>query len=217
MMKAIRVLLVDDHPLMRAGVRAQLVDAGVEFIGEASNGHEAIEQVEQARPHVVLMDIAMPGLNGIEATERIVKQFPRTSVIILSTYGGEQYVGRALKAGAKGYIQKDAEPAELRQALAAVTAGKTYLSPAVASLVVTGFVGDKAAETDPLEELTPRQREVLQLVGEGYKTKEIAKKLDISVRTVENHRAQIMKLLDIHDAVGLAHFALRTGLIQAKM
>lgn len=215
-MKTIRVLLVDDHPLMRAGVRAQLVEAGVESIAEAGDGHEALAQVARNRPHVVLMDIAMPGLNGIDAAERIVQEFPETRVIILSTHAGDQYVARALKAGAKGYLLKDAEPAELRAALAAVRAGRTYLSPAVAGQVVSGFVQGKPTETSPLEKLTPRQREVLQLVAEGRKTKEIARKLAISARTVENHRAQIMELLEIHDVVGLVHFALRTGLIQAK-
>lgn len=215
-MKGVRVLLVDDHPLMRAGVRAQLVEAGVESIAEAGDGHEALAQVARNRPHVVLMDIAMPGLNGIDAAERIVQEFPETRVIILSTHAGDQYVARALKAGAKGYLLKDAEPAELRAALAAVRAGRTYLSPAVAGQVVSGFVQGKPTETSPLEKLTPRQREVLQLVAEGRKTKEIARKLAISARTVENHRAQIMELLEIHDVVGLVHFALRTGLIQAK-
>lgn len=215
-MKTIRVLLVDDHPLMRAGVRAQLVEAGVESIAEAGDGHEALAQVAQNRPHVVLMDIAMPGLNGIDAAERIVQEFPETHVIILSTHAGDQYVARALKAGARGYLLKDAEPAELRAALTAVRAGKTYLSPAVTGQVVSGFVQGKPTETSPLEKLTPRQREILQLVAEGRKTKEIARKLAISVRTVENHRAQIMELLEIHDVVGLVHFALRTGLIQAK-
>lgn len=214
-MKTIRVLLVDDHPLMRAGVRAQLVEVGVEVVAEAGDGQEALAEVEQCRPHVVMMDIAMPGLNGIDATERIVREFPETSVIILSTHTGDPYVARALKAGARGYVLKDAEPDELRRALAAVTRGETYLSPAVAGHVVAGFVQGKPAEASPLEKLSPRQREVLQLVAEGLKTKEIAKKLAISVRTVENHRAQIMELLDIHDVVGLVHFALRAGLIQA--
>lgn len=213
-MKSLRVLLVDDHPLMRAGVRAQLVEAGVESIAEAGDGHEALALVAQNRPHVVLMDIAMPGLNGIDAAERIVQEYPETRVIILSTHAGDEYVARALKAGVRGYVLKDAEPAELRAAIAAVKAGKTYLSPTVAGQVVSGFVQGKPADASPLEKLTPRQREVLQLVAEGLKTKEIARKLAISGRTVENHRAHIMELLDIHDAVGLVHFALRAGLIQ---
>jgi len=158
----------------------------------------------------------MPELNGIDAAERIVQEYPETRVIILSTHAGDQYVARALKAGARGYILKDAEPAELQRALAAVTAGKTYLSPTVVSQIVTALAQGKPAESTPLEKLTPRQRQVLQLVAEGYRTKEIAKKLGISVRTVENHRAQIMELLDIHDVVGLVHFALRAGLVQAK-
>lgn len=216
-MKPLRVLLADDHPLMRAGVRSLLAAiGGIEVVAEACDGHEALVLAKQHRPHVVLLDIAMPGLNGIDVTARLTQEYPQTRVLILSSHSNEQYVRRAFQAGARGYILKDAEPAELQRALAAVARGDIYLSPSVTGHVVTGLAHGPEPESRSLDRLTPRQREVLQLVAEGYRTKEIARKLGISTRTVENHRAQIMELLGIHDVVGLVHYAIRAGLIHPE-
>jgi len=214
-MDLIRVLLADDHDLVRAGFRS-LVQSfkGVEVVGEAGDGRAAIRQVEVHRPHVVLMDIMMPGLNGLEATSRIAKEFPKVRVIILSMNAAEEYVLKAMRMGAAGYLLKDGNPAELEQAIRAVARGETFLSSKVSQHVVSGYVQRVTSPGDITEKLTPRQREILQLIAEGNTTKEIAKKLDISVKTVETHRMQLMERLDIHDIAGLVRYALRVGLIE---
>jgi DNA-binding NarL/FixJ family response regulator len=212
-MDVIRILLADDHDLVRAGFRS-LVQSfpGVEVVGEAGDGRAAIRQIETHRPHVVLMDIMMPGLNGLEATARIVKEFPKVRVIILSMNAAEEYVLKAMRVGAAGYLLKDGNPAELEQAIRAVARGETFLTSKVSQHVVSGYV-QRIAPTDT-DKLTSRQREILQLIAEGSTTKEIAKKLDISVKTVETHRMQLMERLDIHDIAGLVRYALRVGLIE---
>lgn len=214
-MDLIRVLLADDHDLVRAGFRS-LVQSfkGVEVVGEAGDGRAAIRQVEVHRPHVVLMDIMMPGLNGLEATSKIAKEFPKVRVIILSMNAAQEYVLKAMRMGAAGYLLKDGNPAELEQAIRAVARGETFLSSKVSQHVVSGYVQRVASPGDITEKLTPRQREILQLIAEGNTTKEIAKKLDISVKTVETHRMQLMERLDIHDIAGLVRYALRVGLIE---
>jgi DNA-binding NarL/FixJ family response regulator len=218
-MTPVRVVLADDHALVRAGIRALLGGiAGVEVVGEAQDGHEIIQLVDKLRPRLVLMDIAMPGLNGLEATARIVKSHPGTAVIILTMHAGEEYALQALKAGASGYLLKDADLAELELGISAVARGETYLSPAVSKLLVADYRRRAADQEhpDPLERLTSRHREVLQLVAEGHTTKDIAVKLKLSVKTVETHRAHIMDRLDIHDVAGLVRFAIRSGLIASE-
>jgi len=211
----IRVLLADDHTLVRAGLRALLQSLeGVQVVAEASHGREAVNLVTTYQPDVVLMDIGMPELNGLEATAHIVKDFATTRVIILSMHLNEEYVLKALRAGAAGYLVKDAGTAELETAVRAVARGETYLSPAVSKHVVGDYLRRVGAEESPLDPLTPRQREVLQLLAEGHSTQDIAQKLNISTRTVETHRTQLMERLDIHDLASLVHYAIRTGLVK---
>jgi DNA-binding NarL/FixJ family response regulator len=212
-MKPTRVLLADDHTLVRAGIRSLLEDLpDVIVAAEASDGHEALRLIEEHRPDVALLDIAMPGLNGLEVAARVVQDFPYVGVIILSMHATEEYVLRALRGGAAGYLLKDAGPAELELALEAVTRGERYLSPAI-SKHVTEYVRRVGEEATSLERLTPRQREVLQLVAEGHTTREIAQILEIGVKTVEAHRANLMDKLDIHDIAGLVRYAVRKGLV----
>lgn len=215
-MRPIRVLLADDHTLLRAGVRSLLEKLpGVEVIGEAADARAALALLEKQRPDVVLMDLAMPGLNGLEGTARAAAQFPDVRILILSMHADEEHVLRALEAGAAGYLVKDAVPAELELAVRAVARGETYLSPAVAKHVVTARARGVAGPTS-LERLTPRLREVLQLVAEGHTTKEIARILNTSPKTVENHRARLMERLDIRDVAGLVRYAIQNGLIDSQ-
>jgi len=210
---AIRVVLADDHALVRAGMRSLLGGmAQVEVVGEASSGEEALVLAERERPDVVLMDIAMKGITGLEAAARIRDQHPGVRVIILSMHSGEEYVLQALRAGAIGYLLKDAATGELELALRSVMRGESWLSPAVSRQVVEGYVQRAGAEAPP-DVLTARQREVLRLVAGGKSTKEIAFFLNLSVKTVETHRAQIMERLGIRDVPGLVRYALRTGLV----
>lgn len=212
-----RVLIADDHSLVRAGIKALLErNATVTVVGEAGDGRTAFELLEKHRPDVALLDITMPGLNGLEIAGRTAKVSPKTKVVILSMHAGEAYVAQALRAGVAGYLLKDAAAAELDLALAAVARGETYLSPAISQKVVAGYLRSSDGDVDPLAGLTPRQREILQLVAEGNATKEIAAMLDLSVKTVEAHRAQMMERLDIHDVPGLVRFAIRAGLVSPE-
>jgi DNA-binding NarL/FixJ family response regulator len=211
----VRAVLADDHALFRAGVRKLLETFDqVDIVGEAGNGHEALALVEQCRPHLLILDIAMPGLNGIEVAARVTREHPGTRVIFLSMHSAEEYVLRAIRAGAAGYLLKDATPAELEEAIRTVTRGQTYLHSAVSRHVVEDYVRRVSREADPIERLTPRQREVLQLIAEGQTTKGIARKLNLSVKTVETHRAQLMERLEIRDVAGLVRFAIRAGLVE---
>ncbi len=213
----IRVLLADDHALVRAGIRSLLDKIpGVEVVGEASNGQEALEIVKSELPNLVLMDIEMPELSGLEALPRIVKTFPKTKVAILSAYATEEYVSRALRSGASGYMLKNAAPVELELLINSVVHDQTYLSPVVSRIIVNTYMERAAAEVNPLEQLTPRQREILQLIAEGKNTKEIAHRLAIGVKTVETHRLQLMARLDIHDVPGLVRYAIREGLVSSE-
>jgi DNA-binding NarL/FixJ family response regulator len=216
-MTPFKILLVDNHTLVRAGIRALLEQIpNVIVVGEAGDGREALKLVEQYRPHLVLMDITMPVMNGLEATVRLVKEFPGTRVVMLSVHTDEEYVLQSLRAGAVGYLLKDAGRAELEIAVAAVARGETYLSPAVSRHVVGDYVRRTGSGLEGrLDTLTPRQREILQLIAEGKSTKEIASILDVSVKTVETHRAQLMERLDIHDVAGLVRYAIRTGVVTA--
>lgn len=213
-MKPIRILLADDHQLVRAGLRALLQSIpGVEVAAETGDGREALNLVKATQPDVVFMDIAMPELNGLEATSRLVKEFPKARVIILSMHANEEYVLQALKAGASGYLLKDAAARELELAIQSVARGEIYLSPTISKQVVEAYLQQTATKKSPLEKLTPRQREILQLIAEGKNTKEIAFTLKVSVKTVESHRAQLMDRLKIYDIAGLVRYAMRTGLI----
>ena len=212
-MPALRVLLADDHALVRAGMRSLLRDIeGVEVVGEAADGAQALALAERERPDVVLLDIAMKGMNGLEAAARFRELHPGIKVIILSMHASEEYVLQALRAGAAAYLIKDSATAELELALRSVMRGETYLSPAISRQVVEGYVqrvGAGAGENP----LTPRQREVLKRIAEGRSTKEIAFDLGLSVKTVETHRAQIMERVGIRDVAGLVRYAMRTGLV----
>jgi DNA-binding NarL/FixJ family response regulator len=209
----IRVLLADDHSLVRAGIRSLLgAMAEVQVVGEAASGEEALELAARQQPDVVLMDIAMKGITGLEAAARMRETQPAVRVVILSMHSGEEYVLQALRAGAAGYLLKDAATGELELALRSVMRGESWLSPAVSRQVVEGYVQRSGAEAAP-DVLTARQREVLRLVAGGKSTKEIAFFLNLSVKTVETHRAQIMERLGIRDVPGLVRYALRTGLV----
>jgi DNA-binding NarL/FixJ family response regulator len=213
---AIRTLLADDHTLVRAGIRALLRDIeGVTIVAEADNGRDADRLASELTPDLAIMDISMKELNGIEATAQMRAQSPGTRVLILSMHTTEDFVRRALKAGAAGYLVKDSAPLELTMAIEAVMRNETYLSPRVSKSLLSGLVGGRAGGSS-LEGLTPRQREVLQLVAEGRSTKEIAFALAVSVKTVETHRAALMERLDIRDTASLVVYAVRNGLVSAE-
>lgn len=213
-MSLLRVVLADDHTLVRVGLKMLLESMpDIEVVGEASNGVCLIALVEQLQPDLVLMDIAMPMLNGLEATARLLQAWPALRVLILSMHQNEEYVRQALRHGASGYLLKDAAPAELELAISAIRNGETWLSPALTRGLLTEYVQHLRGQEPPRGQLTPRQREVLQLVAHGQSTKEIARSLGLSVKTVDTHRSQLMKQLDIHDVAGLVRYALRTGLI----
>ena len=212
-MKPIRIVLADDHVLVRAGIRALVQGLkDCEVVGEADNGREALKTIDALKPDIVLMDIMMPELNGLDATARVAAGRSGARVIILSMNADENYVRQAMRAGASGYLLKNVSPAELELAIRAVARGDTYLSSAVSKHVISGFI-QRADARSASPELTPRQTEVLQLVAEGHSTKQIAMKLHISVKTVETHRMTLMNTLDIHDIAGLVRYAIRTGLI----
>lgn len=212
-MAAVRILLVDDHALVRAGIRALLREIpDFEVIAEASDGTQALEVAERERPDVVVMDIAMKGVNGLDAAARLREICPATRVVILSMHASEEYVLQALRVGAVAYLIKDSATAELELALKSVIRGETYLSPAVSRQVVDGYVRRLEGGGEP-NPLTPRQREVLRHIAEGRSTKEIAFELQLSIKTVETHRAQIMGRLGIRDVAGLVRYAIRTGLV----
>ncbi|MBM4126393.1 MAG: response regulator transcription factor [Nitrospira sp.] len=214
-MSRLRVMIVEDHALVRAGMRALLekID-GIEVVSAVGDGWEAVKAVQTDAPDLVLMDIAMPELNGLDATSRIVKESPATRVILLSMYANEEYLQQALQSGASGYLLKGAELAELELAIKAVSRGESYLTPAVAKYAIEAYRDKSDGPTGPLAKLSMRQREILQLIAEGHTTKDIAQRLNVSVKTVETHRAHLMERLEIHDVPGLVRFAVRVGLIQ---
>jgi DNA-binding NarL/FixJ family response regulator len=208
-------MIVEDHALVRAGMRALLekID-GIDVVAAVGDGWEAIKAVQADAPDLVLMDIAMPGLNGLDATSRIVKESPATRVILLSMHANEEYLQQALQSGALGYLLKGAELAELELAIKTVSRGESYLTPAVAKYAIEAYREKSEGPTGPLAKLSMRQREILQLIAEGHTTKDIAQRLNVSVKTVETHRAHLMERLEIHDVPGLVRFAVRVGLIQ---
>ncbi len=213
-MNAIRILIADDHDLVRAGFRALLEKLDdCEVVAEADDGRQALRLVEQLRPDVVLMDVKMPSLNGLEATALITRDYPSVRVVILSMYTTEEYVIQALRAGASGYLLKDAATTELRLAVQAAVRDEMYLSPSISKRVLQDYIQLVGSGGGMLDALTARQREVLQLIAEGRTMREIAQILHVSVKTAESHRSQLMERLDIHDVPGLVRFAIRVGLV----
>ena len=210
----LRVVLVDDHRMFREALRPLLAQTpGFEIAGEAGDGQQAIELCAQLAPDVVIMDVSMPGLNGIEATRRILAERPQTRVVVLSMHADRRFVAETLRAGAAAYVLKDAGFAELVRALQAVAEGRTYLSEPVRQLVVQEYVaGLQREDRSAFSLLSAREREVLQLVAEGVSTKEIGDRLSVSVKTVETHRRQIMEKLDLHSVAELTKYAIREGL-----
>jgi two-component system, NarL family, response regulator NreC len=207
----IKILLVDDHALVRHGFRMILAaQPDMEIAGEAGNGNDAVELAQKLKPDVVVMDVAMPELNGIEATRRLIELSPRTRVLALSMHKDAVYVREILRAGARGYLLKDSADADLLAAVRAVAKGEGYLSPGVSDAVLSDY---RRHVTDPLDLLTSREREVLQLIAEGKTNKEIATSLTLSVYTVEAHRGRVMEKLNLHSTGELVRFAVRSGLI----
>ena len=215
-MNMIRVLLAEDHTIVRKGLRSLLdAESDIQVVGEAENGREAIDKVEELRPDIVVMDITMPGLNGLEATRQIKKRFPDVQILILTVHTSEEYVVQILRAGASGYLVKQAAPTELISAIQAASRGEAFLSPSISKKVVEDYVqrAGVTAESDSLQRLTAREREVLQLIAEGYSTREIAEQLHISVKTAETHRAHLIEKLGIHSTAELTQYAIRKGVI----
>lgn len=214
----LRVILADDHALVRAGLSALLSELpGVEVVGEAGDGREALRLVRERKPDIALIDISMPGLNGLDVAARIAHDRPDTRVIIVSMHGDDETVRRALKAGAAGYMLKNSDRAELEMALKAVARGDTWLSPALTKRVVAALTQEpEKPAAGPFEALTPRQREVLQLVAEGHSNKEIAQRLNVAQKTVETHRTELMERLGIHGVAGLVRYAIQVGLVRPE-
>jgi len=214
--KKIRVFLAEDHTLVRQGFRHILEDdPHIAVVGEASTGLQAIERCKELRPEVVVMDISMPELGGLEATAEILKLYPETKILILSMYSNDAYVRKAFELGAKGYILKNAIEVDLTRAVSALAAGEAYISPGVSHILLEGMKSGslKDSSQDPYEQLTLREKEVLQLIAQGKSNKEIAVLLNISVNTVAVHRARVMETLGVHRTAELVLFAVRKGLV----
>jgi DNA-binding NarL/FixJ family response regulator len=213
-----RVLLADDHRLVRKGFRSLLDKIpSVHVVAEASDGREALDLIGKLRPQIALLDIAMPNLNGLEALIRIVKEFPETRVIILSMHSNEEYIIKALHSGALGYVLKDAAVGELKLAIQTVARNKVFLGSSISGGNVRHYLERPDDAEKPLAQLTPRQREILQLIAEGKSTKEIGYMLQISPKTVDAHRAQIMERLNIRDLAGLVRYAIRSGMVSSDV
>lgn len=207
-----RVLLADDHALIRQGLKALLEKQGIQVVTEASDGQEAVRLAEKAQPEIAILDITMPLLNGVDAARELMKATPKTKVILLTQHDEDQYVTEALRAGVKGYVLKSQAAEDLVHAIREVSKGSVYLSPSISRAVVDAYLSKTYVSTDPL---STRERQVLQLVGEGKSTKDVAQHLGISVKTAESHRARLMRKLDIHETASLVRYAIRRGLIQA--
>ena len=214
-MKKIKVVVADDHTILRQGIKALLDNQEeIEVVGEAKDGREAIKAIEELLPDVILMDIAMPGLNGLEATRRIKKKFPKTKVVVLTMHTNEEYIFQILNAGADGYLVKETAFQDLISAINSVHRGEAFMSPSISKKVMTDYIQRaQGEERVGFDTLTTREREILQLVAEGNSNKKIAEVLFISPKTVETHRAHIMDKLNIHDRAGLIKYAIRKGMI----
>lgn len=214
-----RILLVEDHTLLRVGLRALLCrDPDLEVVGEASNGRDAIRSIADLSPDLAIMDLTMPGMNGIEAIAQIKRRYPQVRVLVLTLHRADEYIHESLKAGADGYILKDATHDELRVAIRSVLNGKTYLSPDISNNVVSVYLGGRsnAGFSSAWESVTHRERQVLKLVAEGRSNKFIAEYLCLSIKTVEKHRANLMRKLDLHNASMLTSFAIGKGLLAGE-
>ena len=214
-MEKIKVLIADDHTILRQGIKALLDNqAGIEVIGEAKDGREALTLIEDLLPDVILMDIAMPGLNGLEATRRIKKKFPKIKVLVLTMYTNEEYVFQILKAGANGYLVKETAFQDLISAIRAVYRDEAFMSPSISKKVINRYTQRVRDTNDTTGDmLTTREREILQLIAEGSSSKKIAEALFISPKTVETHRTHIMDKLNIHNRTDLVKYAIRTGIV----
>lgn len=209
-----RIVLADDHAIMRAGIRALLGTVpGIRVVAETGDGLEALGLVRSLRPDAILLDVSLPGLNGLEVAAQIARLDLNTRVLMLSMHAGAEYAARALRAGAAGYLVKEAAFEELAAALQAIFVGRRYLSEAIDARLVEGLLGARDEHHTSLDALTPRQRQILQLIAEGFGTRDIAERLHLSVKTVETHRAQLMERLGIHDVPGLVRFAIRMGIV----
>jgi DNA-binding NarL/FixJ family response regulator len=209
---AIRVLLADDHALIRQGIKALLEKRGFQVVYEASDGQETLRSARQTQPEVAIIDISMPILNGVDTARELKKSAPKTKVILLTQHDEDQYVTESLRAGVRGYVLKNQAGSDLIHAIQEVCRGSVYLSPKISRAVVDAYLSHSYVAPDPL---SGRERQVLQLVGEGKTTKDIAVHLGISLKTAESHRARLMKKLDIHETASLVRYAIRNGLIEA--
>jgi DNA-binding NarL/FixJ family response regulator len=216
-MTRVRVLLADDHALVRAGFRALVEDIpGIEVIAETGDGEEALRLIAELKPDVAVVDVSMPGMSGIDVASRAREVCATTRVLILSMHADDEYVRRALVAGASGYLLKNADRKEMELAIRAVARGDTWLSPEVSTKVAAAYAGGaRQSDGTPTQILTPRQREVLRLIAEGLSTKEIAARLAVSVKTVESHRAEVMDRLGIHGVAALVRYAVRAGIVSS--
>jgi DNA-binding NarL/FixJ family response regulator len=215
----VRVLIADDHKIMLAGLRSLLEkQSDIEVVGEAENGRKAVQLAQEKKPDVVVMDVSMPDLNGIEATTQILENLPETRVIALSMHSDKRFVMGMLRAGAAGYLLKDCASQELANAIAQVAGGKKYLSPEITGVVIDDFLQGSVLDEDETvaSVLSAREREVLQLIAEGWSTKQIASHLYVSIKTIETHRRQIMKKLDLHTIADLTKYAIREGLTSVE-
>lgn len=214
--QSIRVLIADDHPVVRKGLQSCLAKQDrVKIVGEASDGDEALQKAMELSPDVVLMDISMPRMSGLAATEVLREQAPNIKVLVLSVHNNKDYIFRIIQAGAHGYVSKEASPEELSEAIECVHAGETFFSPEIAQAALSHLV-QNGGKKEPFAQLTDREREVLVLIAEGQSNKEIANKLGIGVRTIETHRERIMRRLDIHSVAGLTKFAIANGLVSLE-
>jgi two-component system, NarL family, nitrate/nitrite response regulator NarL len=212
----IKVLVADDHPVVRKGLQTCLAkQAKLKIVGEAVDGDEALKKTRELVPDVVLMDISMPGMNGLAVTEVLRKELPQVKVLILSVHSNKEYIFRVIQAGAHGYVSKEAPPDELIRAIESVYAGEPHFSEDIARAALTEFV-NTGGKKEPFAQLTAREREVLVLIAEGKSNKEIADRLGIGVRTIETHRERIMRRLNIHSVAGLTKYAIANGLISLE-
>ena len=212
-MDKIKILIVDDHAIMRDGIRALLnLNDDIEIVGEASTGQGAVEKASELAPDVIIMDIALPGMDGLEATRRILKQNPKSRVLILTQYDDKEYILSAIRAGGAGYLPKRALGSELVTAIKAVNRGESFLYPSAASALIADY-RNQAKNGDIYSQLTPREREVFKLIAEGYTSRQIADKLFISLKTVTGHRTNLMEKLELHNRTDLIKFAMRKGIV----